>query len=197
MQYPDFSDFPNVHNTRVDRLELSSIEAEEWSRSSLVAYGANAHVRCTHTGRFPVVKLAMPDQSSRDCLSYEFGITKQMKQLGLPVVEVGPEPLRDAQGVFGYRMEALCKHPYSDRGPYAEEVRAAMECLHKAGFTHGDLSPSNVMRTRGGQLVLIDISYSGTLGTAIPDNIPSWVYQSAVFHTAADQNFLDRDFSTS
>jgi serine/threonine protein kinase len=56
--------------------------------------------------------------------------------------------------------------PFSERASIAHALGLAevVTCLHAAGLVHGDLKPSNILITRGGQLKVIDFSAVGLSG---------------------------------
>jgi len=123
-------------------------------------------------------------------MKHEFEILGQMSKYDLPIPKFSPEPLIDADGLYGYRMEALERTTTSKWGSYAPEIKLLVERMHQQGFAHGDLLPNNAMKNQQGDLVLIDFTFSGVLGTAIPDHIPREVFHSDVFHAQADEDML-------
>ncbi len=142
-----------------------------------------------------MIKVALPDKTSRRRLHYELDITSQLADHSLPVANVGTDPLIDEDGMYGYRLEALCRITSCELNRYSEKTKAAIRHFHTEGFSHGDLSPSNIMRNYKDDVVLIDCSYSGLIGTEIPDHIPQWVYEGKVFQPEADERRLLKFFS--
>lgn len=99
----------------------------------------------------------------------------------LSTPKIDPIPLANEEGISGYRMEALIKIP---DGKIAFERRRLEEILfplHKADFSHGNLTRSNIMEDRSGKLVLIDLGFSGRIGDQVPTDFPSWAYQDDCF----------------
>ena len=121
-------------------------------------------------------------------------MVKEMARHALPVPSVGDEPLIDDEGMFGYRMELLFPIDFSDLNAISRPLRNIVSRLHNCRFSHGDLNPSNIMRNGQGGLVLIDPSLSGQLGQQVPDFIPQSQYESTVFDTTTDENYLDKFF---
>lgn len=184
-----------VDNAVVNAVSVSCAMAETWAESTLVDYGADACIRCTHADDLPMIKIALPDKTARLRLRYEFDITRQLADGSLPVAKVGTDPLIDGDGMYGYRLEALRKITACELNRYSEKTRAAISYFHTEGFSHGDLSPSNVMRNYKDDVVLIDCGFSGLIGTEIPDHIPQWVYEGNVFQPKADEIKLLKFFS--
>jgi tRNA A-37 threonylcarbamoyl transferase component Bud32 len=112
--------------------------------------------------------------------------------MSLPITKMDDHPLLDDQGIFGYRLEYLFCLEKNELLQRLPEIRQAVQQLHEAGFSHGDLSQSNVMKNKGGAIVLIDFGYAGKIGTQVPSSVPRWVYENAVVTVDADLQALER-----
>lgn len=197
-QYPDLSNFPSLQKgTTYEPVLLSPPLAELFASSTLLNYGVDGCIRCTHsdTELLPIVKIALPRQISRMRIQHEIAMLQELKRYSIPLPEFDPVPLVDAEGdVFGYRMEKLFSLDFKALGAVKEELKEIVERLHKCGFSHGDLNPSNVMRDGRGGLVLIDTSFSGRIGEVVPGHVPEWQYEGGVFSTATDEKYLEEFF---
>jgi tRNA A-37 threonylcarbamoyl transferase component Bud32 len=151
----------------------------------LLDYGSHASIRITKHGRFPILKLAHSDEVSIKLIQYEFDVLAKLTKLGLPVVEFDHQPILDNGVTCGYRMEKLSKLEASEFRSRADDIKQALDRLHCAGFSHGDVGPSNIM-TKDGRITLIDPSFAGRLGSAVPSFFPSWVYTDGTFGIGSD-----------
>lgn len=151
----------------------------------LLDYGSHASIRITKHGRFPILKLAHSDEVSIKLIQYEFDILAKLTKLGLPVVEFDQQPILDNGVTCGYRMEKLSKLEASELSLRADDIKQALDQFHCAGFSHGDVSPSNIM-TKDGRITLIDPSFAGRLGSGVPSFFPSWVYADGIFGIGSD-----------
>jgi len=50
---------------------------------------------------------------------------------------------------------------------YARQVATALDALHRSGWTHGDVKPSNVMISAGGHVTLLDAGFAQREGESI------------------------------
>ncbi|KAK0336106.1 hypothetical protein LTR02_004525 [Friedmanniomyces endolithicus] len=174
--YPDFAEL------ELHRVLLSDEMSATWSRSKPLDFGASAVIRILAEDAFPVVKLA-PNAEARRLLQHEFAVLRELS--GQPgIVTVDPEPLVDKEGIYGYRMEYLTKIDFMNLGPLHSEVRRVTHALHRRGYCHGDLSPSNVMLDEDGEVVLIDLSFAGIIGEEVPSYIPRWAHNNGTFYDA-------------
>jgi tRNA A-37 threonylcarbamoyl transferase component Bud32 len=171
-------------------LEMSDI----WSDSMFVNYGADAILRCSHLSPYPIIKLAHDGEEFRLRVQHEFEIIQDMSRnaMSLPIPKVDGQPLLDDQGIFGYRLEYLFCLEKNELLRRLPEVREAVQQLHEAGFSHGDLSQSNIMKKKEGAIVLIDFGYAGKIGTQVPLSVPQWVYEDGIVAIDADQQALER-----
>lgn len=196
MQYPDMVHFPNDPQYLSEKVHLSLEIAQAWSTSTLIGYGADATIRRVDVGPFRAVKLAHPTTDARARIQHEYEMIQQMASQSLPVPKSECQPLSDAQGVFGYRLEVLNPLTLSELECRQDEVKNAINLFHEAGFCHGDLSMSNIMKDMHGDIRLIDFGFAGRTGHPIPSWIPKWVYQaSPVFTTTTDLRALAELFS--
>jgi hypothetical protein len=186
--------YPDFDSVDLRPVNMSDEMALTWSHSDLVDFGSNAVVRRCKEGDFPIVKIAHPTTEARRLIQHEFDFMRNLAEL--PAPKVDPQPLTDHDGIYGYRMEYLCKIDFSELCGRGDEVWKAVGALHGKGMCHGDLSPSNVMSDKEGRLVLIDFSFSGFIGQDLPAYIPTWVYGSRIFNKETDLQRFDRFFKT-
>ncbi|KAK7531730.1 uncharacterized protein J3D65DRAFT_638617 [Phyllosticta citribraziliensis] len=183
---PDLSNFPSSLDTKfqVSPVNQSPEMALLWQRSTAVTHGAFAHIRRSNARPLPplpMVKLAQHDNADAVAvIQHDYRILCELASVdpALPIPSVSKDPIRDRGVIVGYRMEELHRMPYHlSKFPHLlARVKHAVQRLHHAGFSHGDLSPSNVMQDSLGRVVLIDFGCSGRLGEAVPPCIPYWVY---------------------
>ncbi|KAK7521269.1 uncharacterized protein IWZ02DRAFT_283410 [Phyllosticta citriasiana] len=183
---PDLSNFPSSLDPKI---QVSAVNQSPemvllWQRSTAVTHGAFAHIRRFKTHplpALPMIKLAQHDNSDAVAvIQHEYRILCELASVdpALPIPRVAEDPIRDRGEIVGYRMEELHGMPYQlTKSPHLlARVKHAVKRLHDAGFSHGDLSPSNVMQDSLGRVVLIDFGCSGRLGEAVPPCIPYWIY---------------------
>jgi hypothetical protein len=175
-------------------VDLGSEMSDIWSESMFVNYGADATLRCSHLGPYPIIKLAHHGEEFRLRVQHEFEITQDMTTVAssLPIPKVDEHPLLDDKGVYGYRLEYLFCLETNELLRRLPEIRQAVQQLHEAGFSHGDLSQSNIMMNKEGAIVLIDFGCAGKIGTQVPSSVPEWVYEDAVVAVDADLQALER-----
>jgi serine/threonine protein kinase len=193
--HPDITQFSTTKlDWRCKPVDLGLEMSDIWSGSMLVNYGADSILRCSHLGPHPILKLAHQAEEFRLRLQHEFEIIQDMTMTAksLPIPRVDDHPLRDDQGTFGYRLEFLVCLEKDELVHRLPEVREAVQQLHEAGFSHGDLSQSNMMKNKEGAIVLIDFGCAGKIGTQAASSVPSWVYENAVVTVEADQQALTR-----
>ncbi|KAL1843256.1 hypothetical protein VTJ49DRAFT_2587 [Mycothermus thermophilus] len=199
-QLPDLSTFPVVDpNVIVQVLPVPLSPALEaiWSTSKLLGFGAAACVRVSddQDARFPIVKLAHPDEENLKLIENEFKILKDLQTLDVPVPEISTEPIVDDEGkVCGYRMEKLRTLDQSEKPARKGDVLDALKKLHAAGYCHGDVTDWNVMKDGSDRIVLIDFGFAGRVGDVVPTFIPRWVYESGVFTAEIDVKYVKRFF---
>jgi tRNA A-37 threonylcarbamoyl transferase component Bud32 len=186
------SQFPNRQQYDCEQVNLDPEIPKLWSSSTFVDYGADAVLRCSHVGPYPIMKLSHPDQISRARIQHEISMIKDMTRTSqvLPIPKMCDSLLSDGLGVFGYRPERLTRLERRELQSRLPEVREAVRFLHQAGFSHGDLSPSNVMKNDQGAIILIDFGYAGRIGTMIPNSVPTWVYPHSTFSPDVDSRAL-------
>jgi hypothetical protein len=191
-EYPDLMKFPNLEDVKVSPKQQSLHITKLWSDSNLLDYGSHASIRITDDEAFPILKLAHPDKQSIGLIQYEFKMLNRLAMLDVPVVAVCSQPLLDEGVICGYRMKMLFKLQLPDLRSRRDEVWDALCCLHSAGYCHGDISPSNIMKDGGGKITLVDFSFAGQLGSDAPLYIPSWVYANGVFDIETDTGAFER-----
>ncbi len=185
-EYPDLTTFPFLQNVNVSSIYQNPNLATIWRESTLLDYGSHASIRITKHCQFPILKLAHSDELSTRLLQHEFDILPELKTLKLPVVEFDEQPILDNGVTSGYRMKRLSKLDQSDLSSRADDIRQTLDRLHTAGFSHGDFSPSNIMKDESDRVTLIDFSFAGRLGTAVPSFFPPWVYTAGIYNIDSD-----------
>jgi RIO-like serine/threonine protein kinase len=170
----------------VSSVHQSSEIAAIWRDSTIIDYGSHASIRDTKHGRFPILKLAHSDELSIKLIQHEFDVLAELTKLGLPVVEFDQQPILDNGVTCGYRMKKLSKLEPSELRSRTDDIKQTLDRLHSAGFSHGDFGPSNIMTDEGGRLILIDFSFAGQLGSAVPSFFPSWVYTDRIYGIGSD-----------
>jgi hypothetical protein len=191
-EYPDLTTFPFLKNVEVSSVHQSHEIAAIWKDSTILDYGSHASIRITEHHRFPILKLAHPDDLSIKLIQHEFDILLELAKLGLPVVEIDQQPILDNGIACGYRMIKLSKLELSELQSRADDIKQILDRLHSAGFSHGDFSPSNILMDEDGHLVLIDFSFAGRVGSAVPSFFPSWVYTDGIYGIGIDLERFDR-----
>lgn len=186
--YPDVTEFPNDAEYKCDEIMFQPAKQNVWSSSQLVDFGADAVLSCSHKGPFPIIKLAHPGNEFRLRIQHEFDIMQAMATVtpALTVPKIDQTPLSDEQGIFGYRLQHLIKLEQGELGRRLSDVKHAIECLHGAGFSHGDMNQSNVMKDNQGNIVLIDFGCAGKIGEQSSKSVPTWVYPDLLVTTDTD-----------
>jgi hypothetical protein len=191
-EYPDLTTFPFLKNVEISPVHQSYEIAAIWKDSTSLDYGSHASVRITEHHRFPILKLAHSDDQSIKLIQHEFAILVEIAKLGLPVVEIDQQPVLDNGIACGYRMKKLSRLDPSELQSRADDIKQTLDRLHSAGFSHGDFSPSNIMMDEDGHLVLIDFSFAGRVGSAVPSFFPSWTYTDGIYGIGSDIERFDR-----
>jgi serine/threonine protein kinase len=109
-----------------------------------------------------------------------------LKGLGLPIPDIDPQPIVDGGRIHGYRMGLLAKLERCELRSREQDILCALSELHAAGFCHGDIVPGNIMKGRNDQIILIDFSFAGRIGSTVPPLIPDWVYAGGIFAAEDD-----------
>ena len=191
-QYPDLRNFPALDRVQVSPVPLSPALAAIWTDSELLDYGSHASIRALEHSRFPILKLAHPDKQSLALIEHEFNVLTELKSLDLPVPEIAPQPILDGGRICGYRMKALAKLKPSELRCRQHDIQHVLLRLHSAGFCHGDVNPSNIMKDGSDRIILIDFGFAGRAGSAVPPFIPSLVYAGGIFEVENDLKALER-----
>jgi hypothetical protein len=106
--HPDITQFSATRlDWRCKPVELGWEISDIWSSSMLINYGADASLRCSHLGPYPIIKLVHHGEEYRIRVQQEFEIIQDMTMIAksLPIPKVHDRPLRDDQGSIGYRLE--------------------------------------------------------------------------------------------
>jgi serine/threonine protein kinase len=164
-----------------------------WRGSKIIDYGSSASIRITEDDSFPIVKLAHPDELSIKLIQHEFNVLANLAKLGLPVVEFDQHPILDNGVTCGYRMKKLTKLELSEFRSRTDEIKHTLDRFHSAGFCHGDFTPSNIMKDESGRIILIDLSFAGQLGSAVPSFFPTWVHSDGMYGIDSDLKAFRRD----
>jgi predicted Ser/Thr protein kinase len=166
---PSLESFPVVNDAAVTLIPHSPSVHDIWSRSQVLTYGADSHVRILNscTDGFPICKIAIDDRQRR-LIQEEFSILRELSSHDVPAVRVHEEPLQDDEGIFGFRMEELVKLNRDTRAKHISGIEKAFERLHQLSIVHNDISPSNLMLNRQGEVRVIDFGRAGHAGMEIP-----------------------------
>jgi serine/threonine protein kinase len=122
---------------------------------------------------FPLVKLAHQTPLARQLVRNEFSVLSELSSQCLPVVKFHHSSLEDRSGIFGFSMQKLFRIDPSDLPSYGDALKDAIIRLHSKGFVHGDVHPSNIMRTENHEIRLIDLGHAGKVGEPIPEYHPA------------------------
>ena len=188
---PDLGRFPQV-DCSITAIRHSREVEEVWAESHVLKCGVDAHIRILNNKEenvFPACKIAIDDRQRR-LIKDEFSILCYLASCGSPVVSVHPEPLVDAQGIFGFRMEELFDIKIASRRTYTTTVASVIAKIHQNGVIHFDLSPSNLMKDKEGRLTVIDFGRAGYLGDDIPPDKRRPGSNRATYSTEQDINAL-------
>lgn len=194
-EYPDFKASPA--NYHVDVLPQSPGMATIWESSTLLDFGSHASIRtsCSPGNKkpvhndddcFPIIKLAHSDAESLALIQTEINILSDSLMRDVPTVTMDSRPITDNGVAVGYRMQRLYKLDSLGFQSRSLDIKNALQRLHDAGFCHGDLSPSNVMKDRYSCITLIDFSHAGRVGETVPLHIKKEGYDGDVFSTDYD-----------
>ncbi|KAF2089771.1 hypothetical protein K490DRAFT_71520 [Saccharata proteae CBS 121410] len=185
LSYPDLSSFPNIQHATVSPVQQSPKMVALWKCSTTLAYGAHGL-----SNFFPILKLSHPDEESMELMNHEFKMLHILADLPLsvriPVPRVSDQPVIDQDRICGYQMEELYSVGHNELRERSSEIDGALTVLHKAGFSHGDISQGNIMVDSHNRIVLTDFSYSGQLGAEIPKFIPKEWYRGSCFTVDID-----------
>ncbi|MCJ1335902.1 hypothetical protein MMC09_001176 [Bachmanniomyces sp. S44760] len=184
-QLPNLDSFPDIKDLTTQKVSQSKEKQHCWQNSNLIDYGAYAYVRrLDESCKFSIVKMAHHGDPNRQLLCREFEI---LKSLDTPsVVRVQQEPLSDENGIIGFYMQRLYKIPVFDLAERLEELKDAIERVHKAGIVFNDVSISNVMLDAQDRITLIDFGFAGRIGEDIPSFFPPWKSRRAQFSVETD-----------
>lgn len=191
-EYPDLRNFPLMKDVDISSVHQSPEMAAVWKGSELIDYGSYASIRITEHDPFPVLKLAHSDELCIKLIQREFEVLTELTELGLPVVKMDQQPILDNGVTCGYRMEKLSKLEPSELHSRSDEIKRTLDQFHSAGFCHGDFTPSNIMKDKNNSITLIDFSFSGQVGSAVPEFFPSWLYTDGIYHIDSDLEAFQR-----
>lgn len=201
-QYPDLRAFPK--DLEAYPLHQSEEMAEIWRSSVLVDFGSHAVVRsspCSSDEQeqdnqyFPIIKLAHNDSESLEL------IRNEIKMLSDPILRSLPTPIIDEQCItkdgipVGFRMKMLFKLEVTELYQRVNEIQQSLRQLHNAGFSHGDFSPSNVMKDEKDRIILIDFSDAGRIGEVVPPFIQRQGYYDDRYNADYDWHTFRRFFT--
>jgi serine/threonine protein kinase len=186
MDYPSLAGFPRLQACEVSRVIENPNTAFLRRSSTLLDFGSHSCIRQTRLQPYPILKLAHHDQESKDLMQNEYRMLKRWTPLKLPIPAISDEPVFEDGSIRGYRMEELYRLGSAEMQCRSEEIRSAVKKLHDAGYSHGDMSRSNVMKNSQGRIILIDVSCSGPVGEQVPCYFPTWAYEGANFNTDRD-----------
>lgn len=202
VQYPDLRAFPK--DLDAHPLPQSEEMAKIWKSSVLVDFGSHAVIRASPCSsdeqehdnqRFPIIKLAHSDAESLALIRNEIEI------LSDPIMRSLPTPIIDEQYItkdgipVGFRMKTLFKVEATELYRRMNEVQQSLRQLHDAGFSHGDFSPSNVMKDGKDRITLIDFSHAGRIGEVVPLIIQRQGYCDDRYNADYDWRIFHRFFT--
>ncbi|KAI7459448.1 hypothetical protein KC353_g1642 [Hortaea werneckii] len=187
----DFSDTTKLKEFQLIPMALSTKVLELWARTETLAFGAYACVRLDAAALYPVVKIAHPNDQCRRLVHREFEIMQRLHHTGA-VAEVAADPLVDEHGTYGFRLERLYRIDLDELEKRHDEVKELLNTIHAAGYCHGDFSPSNVLKTKTGRLLMIDLAFGGLVKDKTPDFFPGYLFQDGVFTEAVDYQRLEK-----
>ncbi|KAI7460569.1 hypothetical protein KC357_g8935 [Hortaea werneckii] len=187
----DFSDTTKLKDFQLIPMALSFEVLELWAHTEPLAFGAYACVRLDATARYPVIKIAHPNDQCRQLVHREFEIMQRLYHTGA-VAEVAAHPLFDKHGTFGFRLERLYPIYLDELEKRHDEVKELLDTIHAAGYCHGDFSPSNILKTKTGRLLMIDLAFSGLVKDKTPDYFPGYLFKDGVFTETVDHQRLER-----
>ncbi|KJZ70777.1 hypothetical protein HIM_09827 [Hirsutella minnesotensis 3608] len=168
---PDLSTFPDLTGATITEIAQSLAMRQVWTQSEVIAHGADSHIRELRTcsDDFPICKVAN-DWRQRQAIRDEFFILRRFSELDANIVvpRTHPDPLRDDEGIFGFRMERLQKIPWGHSLSCLPALRKAVQQLHQARVIHFDLSPNNCMVNKYGNLIIIDFGRGGLIDNPVP-----------------------------
>jgi serine/threonine protein kinase len=186
----EFTDTSQIHDFRLVPLKLTIEISTVWKSSALLAFGSHASVRLVKTNPSLVVKIAQPTEKCRRLVEREFNIMHDLSTLDA-VAQVEDQPLEDQDGVFGFRLERLNHVEPEDLRKRIREVEGLLDSLHKAGYCHGDCSPSNIMQNQKGRLVFIDLGFAGPLGDNVPEGFSKLLFPGGLFTANVDRERVE------
>ena len=172
-------------------LQFSDVKRDLWRQSTLLGYGSDGCVRLEGDSAHPVIKLAHPRLEHYQRIQNEFEVMRKLSHLSF-VAKIGSEPLKDQEGIFGFRLELLEVVEPKEATARKEEIMDFLAELHRAEYCHGDLQYRNVMKRKDGELVLIDFAYGGALGGAVPDHVPRAMNKYRVYRAERDLEHVQR-----
>jgi hypothetical protein len=185
-EYPDLRKFPLLENVDISSVDQSSEMAAIWKGSNMIDYGSYASIRITDHDIFPILKLAHSDELSIKLIQHEFNVLTDLTKIGLPVVQFDHQPILDNGVTCGYRMEKLSKLELSELYSRSNEIKHILDRFHSAGYCHGDFTPSNIMKDQSDRIILIDFSFAGQTGSAVPQFFPRWLYTDGTYGIDSD-----------
>ena len=108
------------------------------------------------------------------------------------VAEVAADPLVDEHGTYGFRLERLYPIYLDELEKRHDEVKELLNAPHPAGCCHGEFSLSNILETKTGRFLMIDLASSGLMKDKTPDYFPEYLFQDGVFTKTVDQQSLEK-----
>jgi len=181
----DFTDTSPELDILIHDQQLSDAMSDLWKISTLMGYGSDAVVRLQGESAYPVIKLAHPKPECRQRIQKEFEVMRRLSHLGF-VAKISPEPLKDEEGIFGFRLERLHKMTKEETTSRKGEIGTLVEQLHQTGYCHGDIHFCNIMKRGNEELALIDFAYAGALGELVPDHVPKYMHPTRVYQVEVD-----------
>jgi hypothetical protein len=193
---PDLLHFPILDvQFSSEKIKHSREESKVWAESRVHCFGSFGQVRelIPPDARFPMMKLAHKSQIPPRLIDNEFSTITDLSLYDLPIVQIDAFPLKDEDGIFGFRMEKLFKIKAKDFPQHSRAITEAVHRIHKKGKVHTDLSISNIMLDNARNIRVIDFGHAGNIDKPLPADHPCRVYRGwETFDTQIDILALEK-----
>lgn len=151
----------------------------------MLEYGSYAYVRISDkSSRYPILKIAHHGDARRRFIKREFEMLKLLNTQ--PVVRLQDEPVSDEDGLFGFRMQRLCKINTVELAERLDELEDAIRRVHATGIAINHVSISNVMLDAQDKITVIDFGFAGRIGEKVRSFFPPWKSRRELFSVETD-----------